>query len=219
MMQSFSRILHSFSSARRGFTLFELLAVLTIISIGLVVLVGAYGSWGTAHALTGATRVLEAGLAQARTMAMAQNAYMAFEYGSVVTNDIKTVTGFQIYRYTNENAEVAAELDRVASSEPTALDLPDREPAAPYQRLSGYVRLKNVEEKQLGDETSANSATFVFRPDGSAWSWDDKRAHYLYVYTTERFARKDNNSEPLMRLLRVDLATGLVSVITPEVTP
>lgn len=208
----------SFAMPRHGFTLFELLAVLTIISIGLVVLVGAYGSWGTAHALTGATRVLEAGLAQARTMAITQNAYVAFDYGSVVTNGIKTVTGFQIYLCTNENAEVAAELDSRSSSDPTALDLREITPAAPYQRLSGHVRLKNVAEKQLGSGTSANSAIFFFRPDGSVWSWDDKRAHYLYVYTAERFSRTGNNSEPLMRLLRIDLATGLVTVIAPEVT-
>jgi len=206
---------------RRGFTLFELLAVLTVISISLVVLVGAYGSWGTASALTGATRVLQAGLAQARTLAMTQNAYVGFEYGSVATNNVKTVTGFQLFLCTNDNADVAAELSRW-SSEPTALDMQDVTPVAPYQRLTGHVLLGNVPESQLAQLSTLShfdTGVLLFRPDGSVWSWDEKRAHYLIAYTKERFAQTQSSAEPLVRLLRVDLATGLVTVIKPEATP
>lgn len=205
---------------RAAFTLFELLAVLTLISIGLVVLLGSYSSWGSANALTGATRVLEAGLQQARALALSRGAYVAFDYGSFETNDIQTVTGFQIYLCTNENADVAAELQSLSAT-PVALDLSQTLPAAPYQRLSGHVRLGHVTEAAIASSTPqiAQGVTFFFRPDGSAWSWDDARAHYLCVYTQDRFARGGNDAQPLLRYLRVDLATGLVTVIQEEVTP
>ena len=197
---------------RKGFTLFELLAVLTIIGISLAVLVGAYGSWGTAHALTGATRVLEAGLAQARTLAMTSGSYVGFDYGSVETNNNKTVTGFQIFLCTNENSEVEAELKQWTSNQ-TALDMQHITRATPYQRLTGQLRLGNVPENLLGSGSHSDSATLFFRPDGSAWSWEDQRAHYLCVFTQERFARNPNDAQPLLRYLRIDLATGLVTVI------
>lgn len=205
---------------RAAFTLFELLAVLTLISIGLVVLLGSYSSWGSANAMTGATRVLEAGLQQARALALSRGAYVAFDYGSFETNDIQTVTGFQIYLCTNENADVAAELQSLSAS-PVALDLSQTLPATPYQRLSGHVRLGHVTEAAIASSTPqiAQGVTFFFRPDGSAWSWDDVRAHYLCVYTQDRFARGNNEAQPLLRYLRVDLATGLVTIIKEEVTP
>ncbi len=202
-----------------AFTLFELLAVLTLISIGLVVLVGSYSSWGSANALTGATRVLETGLQQARAFALSRGTYVAFDYGSFETNDIQTITGFQIRLCTNENAEVAAELQSLSAT-PVALDLSQTIPAAPYQRLSGHVRLGHVTEAAITGSAPqiTQGVTIFFRPDGSVWSWNDVRAHYLCVYTQDRFARGGNDAQPLMRYLRVDLATGLVTVIKEEVT-
>ena len=62
--------------------------------------------------------------------------------------------------------------------------------------------------------------TLFFRPDGSVLSDPaDKHAHHIVVYTLERFHRGDNTSDPLLRYLRLDLATGTVTVIEPEVTP
>ncbi len=205
---------------RIGFTLFELLAVLTMIGIGLVVLLGAYNSWGTAHALTGATSVLKAGLEQARTMAKTQNAYVAFEYGSVQTND-QTVSGFQLFLCspTNDTVSVEADLQALTTGSDWS-DIPHNTllitPAAPYQRLSGHVQLAYVRETDLQNETPPlyDNMTLFFRPDGSAWSDPtDMRAHHLCVYTKERFARGENDAEPLQRYLRVDLATGLVTLI------
>jgi len=209
--------LRNFRTSCRAFTLFELIAVLTVIGIGLAVLVGSYGSWGTAHALTGATRILEAGLTQARTLAMTQNAYVGFDYGSVETNTFQTVTGFQLFLCTNENAVVADALAALSGSSKTAAldeDVFGIIPAAPYQRLTGHVRLGYIRENDIASPspTFHNSVTLFFRPDGSVWSWDDTRAHYLCVYTKERFAR-DTGSEPLSRLLRIDLATGLATLI------
>lgn len=218
---------HSRFADRSAFTLFELLAVLTVIGICLVVFVGAFGSWGTAHALTGATRVLQAGLEQARTMAMSQSAFVAFDYGSMTTNDVQTVSGFQIFLCapTNDTVSVEAALQALT----TGSDLSDISqstltvtPATPYQRLSGHVQLAYIRETDLQSKTPHlyNNMTLLFRPDGSAWSDPtDTRAHYLCVYTKERFARGQNDAEPLQRYLRVDLATGLVTVIEPEKTP
>ena len=213
--------------SRKGFTLFELLAVLTVISISLVVLLGAYNAWGTAHALTGATRVLKAGLEQARTIAISQNAYVAFDYGNQQTNDVQTVSGFQLFLCapTNDTVSTEAALQTLT----TGADLSDISqnvlaitPAAPYQRLSGHVQLAYIRETDLQSITPHpyNNMTFFFRPDGSVWSDpSDTRAHYPCVYTKERFARGQNASAPLLRYLRVDLATGFVTVIEPEVTP
>ena len=200
---------------RRGFTLFELLGVLTLIGIVLVVVLGAYGSWGTAHALTGAVRVLEAGLQQARTLARTQRAFVGFEYGSVSTNAAQTVTGFQLYLCTNDNAEVAAILQQHQNNTPITNSERDDmgvTKAAPFQRLSGHVRLANLAEQP--PNAVAEEGSLFFRPDGSAWSWDDQNAHYITLSSKELF-----NKKPLLRLLRVDLATGLVTVTKEEVQP
>ena len=215
---------------RNGFTLFELLAVLTIIGISLAVLVGAYGSWGTAHALTGTTRVLEAGLAQARTLAMTQNSYVAFDYGSIETNNFKTVTGFQLFfcAPTNDTASVEDFLQKALSPTADMEDIADDKvaitQAAPFQRLSGHVRLTYIPETDIQSvaPTPYSNMSLFFRPDGSVLSDpDDKRAHYILVYSHERFSRGQNNSDSLRRYLRIDLATGLITIISPndEVTP
>ena len=216
---------------RKGFTLFEVIAVLTVISIGLMVLVGAYGSWDTVHALTGATRVLEAGLIQARTLAITSGSYVGFDYGSVEANNIKTVTGFQVYLCTptNDTASVEDFLQKALSPTADMEDIADDKvaitQAAPFQRLSGHVRLTYIPETDIQSvaPTPYSNMSLFFRPDGSVLSDpDDKRAHYICVYSQEHFSRGDeNDSEPLRRYLRIDLATGLITVISPndEVTP
>lgn len=203
-----------FRTSRRAFTLFELLAVLTLISIGLVVLVGSYPSWGTAHAVTGATRVLEAGLTQARTLAMAQAQHVGFQYESAAATN-----GFQLFLCTNENASVAAGLSRLQGSQPLTesetaalFESLGVTPAAPFQRLSGHIRLAY----QTDDPNSEpqDSGILFFRPDGSAWSAGDTRCHYVYVSSRSLF-----DKVPLSRIVRIDLASGLTTVITPEATP
>ena len=230
-VKSFSFLLSPLRLLRgrnKAFTLFELLAVLTVIGIGLAILVGAYGSWGTVHALTGATRIVEAGLQQARTLAVTRNAYVAFSYGSETTNQTRVVTGFQAFlcQPTNDTTSVEAALNSVLAPEEDLADIQESvlaiTPATPFQRLSGHVRLAYVRENDLSASTPVtySDMTFFFRPDGSVLSDPaDTHAHHIVVYTLERFHRGGNTSDPLLRYLRLDLATGLVTVIEPEVTP
>lgn len=215
-----------------GFTLFELLAVLTVIGIVLVALLGSYGSWGTAHAVSGAANVVESGLQQARTLARANNTFVAFRYGTETTNEIQTISGFQVFLCTNDSALVAAEVGSpYPASTPPLTDLQieallkglQASPGAPYQRLSSHIRL--AYQPEAVTENSKNLSVLIFRPDGSAWSAGDSRCHYVCVCSKELFAmgktRSDNTDtpKPLMRILRVDLATGAVTTIKEEATP
>jgi type II secretory pathway pseudopilin PulG len=215
-----------------GFTLFELLGVLTLIGVVLVVLLGAYGSWGTAHAINGAANVLTSGLQQARTLARTSNEFIAVRYGTETTNETVTVSGFQIYLCTNDHALISADLGAplrkgtpplTESQIATLLDGLKTSPGAPFQRISGHVRLAYQPEEVTA--SGQNLGVLVFRPDGSVWSASDTRCHYLCVYSKELFAMgktkmdSSTNPKPLTRILRVDLATGTVTVIQPEVTP
>jgi len=218
-------LLHSPLRPLRGrnnaFTLFELLAVLTVISIIMALVVGSYGSWGTAHALTGATRIVEAGLNQARTFAITRRAYVAFSYGSAETSQSRIVTGFQSLLWTNDTVSAETLLHATPTSDWEARD--GFTPATPLQRLTGHVRLAYVRESDMQAASPPpiyNDMTIFFRPDGSVLSDPaDKYAHHIVVYSLERFHRGNNTSEPLWRYLRIDLATGTVTIIKPEVTP
>jgi Tfp pilus assembly protein FimT len=201
------------AASRRGLTLFELLGVLTLIGIVLVILLGSYGTWGTAHAVTGAAGIIEAGLQQARTLARTQRIFVGFEYGSVSTNTFQTVSGFQLCLCTNDNAVIASILQQHQDNSPltdSENELMGITKAAPYQRLSGHIQLEHFSEQHAPTATGV----LFFRPDGSAWSWDDRNAHYLHLSSRELF-----NKAPLRRILRVDLATGFVTVLKEEVTP
>ena len=213
----------------KAFTLFELLAVLTVIGIGLAILVGSYGSWGTAHALTGATRVVEAGLQQARTLAVTRRAYVAFSYGS--TNNASAAssvtTGFQSFICTNALQQVNEEdlktLIRVVTDarvflfpvEDPQLSL---QPASPFQRLSGHVRLlrRETHDPDSGEHTPS---LLIFRPDGSIMTDDgitlpDYPYHTIAIQTAEPFPYPGSaRPSPLTRLIRIDPATGLATLI------
>ena len=216
----------------KGFTLFELLAVLTVIGIGLAILVGAYGSWGTAHALTGATRVVEAGLQQARTLAVTRRAYVAFSYGSTNRPSVVTsaTTGFQSFICTNAVPPVdevvlrdlVQDVDNkiFVPLDGTKYNTLILEPATPFQRLSGHVRLLRRETHNTGEHTPS---LLIFRPDGSIMTDDgitqpNYPYHTIAIQTAEPFPDPSSSRpSPLTRLIRIDPATGLTTtVIKPE---
>lgn len=218
--------------ARAGYTLFELLAVLTVIAIGLSIIVGSYNSWGTAHALTGATRTVEAGLLQARILAMSQHAYVAFSYGSTNSHQatLAFTTGFQPFFCTNETTASESQLQELANVianenertflYPATLGSGDNplviSPAAPFQRLPRHVRLSRWQTMQ-GTTTHHNPALLIFRPDGSILQDTinpaDDPFHYIALETAESFSISQTDTAPLFRIFRIDPSTGLTTVI------
>ncbi len=225
-------LLRPLRGRNKGFTLFELLAVLTVIGIGLAILVGAYGSWGTGHALTGATRIVESGLQQARTLAVARHAYVAFSYGSTNRPSVVTsaTTGFQSFICTNAVPPVdETTLKDLVQNVDNKIFLPSQstefgdianplilEPATPFQRLSGHVRLSRREKPDSGEHTPA---LLIFRPDGSIMTDDgitqsDYHCHIIAIQTAKSFpVPGSSRPAPLVRLLRIDPATGTVTVL------
>ncbi len=217
-----------------AFTLFEILAVLTIIGIGLTLLVGAYGSWGTAHAINGATRVVELGLQQARTRAISERAYVLFNYGTTnpPNNRLAITTGFQSFICTNVPLSIT-EVPLLKESDllpliqqftdhsflPAMEPLSDgqlvADPVTPFQRLSRHVRLtrRTTPENLQG----YSPAVVIFRPDGSILT-DDGYAtatspwHWIALETVESFTIGRGQSAPLLRLFRIDPDTGLTTV-------
>ena len=221
---------------RKGFTLFELLAVLTIIGISLAMLVGAYGSWGTAHDLTGATSIVDAGLQQARALAMTQRTYIAFSYGSTNPPNavLSTTTGFQSFYCTNtippvdeaDFNQLCKEIDKFKMFVPSQRTIFPGEsgdnlvldPATPFQRLSRHVRLLRRETINSGEHTPS---LLIFRPDGSIVTDDgislpNYPHHTLVIQTTESFPDPGSSppqTSPLIRIFRIDPATGLATVL------
>ena len=213
------------AGAHAGYTMFELLAVLTVIGIGFSIMIGSYGSWGTAHALTGATRIVEAGLQQARTLAMSQHAYVAFSYGSTNPPNatISVTTGFQSFFCTNDTTVSEADLQALITSTTDRMFIPPEfygsltlitTPAAPFQRLPRHVRLSR---RSTMSGTAHTPALLVFRPDGSILqdtiNPGSDPFHYIALETTESFSTSRTEAAPLLRIFRIDPTTGLATTL------
>jgi prepilin-type N-terminal cleavage/methylation domain-containing protein len=201
---------------RRAFTLFELLAVLTVSGVLFMVILGSYNPWAAVHACNGAARVLQAGVRQARTLATARNQYSAFDFNSYTTNRVQHVSDFRIYLCTNDTGRTEHLLDAIGAA--GALDAQHAAahalgvtPAAPPQNLSGHIRLSSYTDDSSSEESGA---VLFFRPDGSVWNGvETARYHYIAIYSRQLF-----DGFPLARLLRIDLATGAVELIREENT-
>lgn len=219
----------SASRPRKGFTILELLAVLTVISIALVLILGSYTSWATSHALRGAVTTVEAGLNHARSMAKANSTYVLFYYGS--TNiGIKAVSEYQIFISTNTTDTSLIETTLVALTgrrpDRTAIrNLQDANSAfyqqferiGTTQRLCGHVTIGYFPEGDLrtGTFNPDPVGLCIFRPDGSVWSWSDVQTHYLLISTRQPFSFSRTETSPLRRIIGLDLATGLTTIIEP----
>jgi len=234
-------------SARRtspnGFTVFETITVLAIISITLVVVLGSYNSWATVHALDGAARTLEAGLLHARAMSKAKSNYVMFFYETTGYDgkSVKLTSGFQSFVCTNDTDRTIITDTLEAHSDMDCLGAGDIAPPEPSesnafrqqfipltsaQRLTGHVELGYVKEteistvKQPGFDPFPRGGLIIFCPDGSVWGWNDKSEHTMVISTRKLFARAEGeSSRPLRRVLRVNLATGAITTFRPEQLP
>jgi len=224
-------------TSSKGFTVFETLAVLTVISITLAVVLGSYTSWATVYALDGAVRTLETGLLQARATAKAKNTYVKFYYETVgyAGDTVKLTSGFQSFACTNDwdrtiitdMLDACSDYDCLAACD---IPLEDSEfgkqfaPMMSKQRLTGHVELGYVKETEVSTVKSASFDPFpkggliIFRPDGSVWGWNDRSEHHIVISTRKLFAR-ESSPVPLRRILRVNLATGATTTLRPEEVP
>jgi len=241
--------LWNFRTSPKGFTIFETIAVLTVISITLAVVLGAYSSWATVHALDGAVRTLEAGLLQARTTAKAKNTYVMFVYETGYDgSSVKLTSGFQSFISTNDTDRtiIISVLEEYSNYDcPGAGEITDANSLFTQQfpplrrwlngddrlqqRLTGHIELGYVQDrpeslsaiKHAGFLPYAPGGLIVFCPDGSVWSWNDKSDHTIVISTRKRFAprQQEPSSRPLHRILRINLATGATTTFRPEQLP
>ena len=192
------------TNRRSAFSLFELIAVLTVTGIIFMVVLGSYNSWSSIHACNGAARILKAGLVQARTLAQTKNRYVAFEFSTFTSNRLQQVSGYQIYICTNNTGNTEQLLNTMLSSaslndQQSAVNQMGVSYAAPYQRFSSHIRLDT-------------ETLLFFRPNGSVWNGSaDAHSHYAGIYSKQLF-----NQLPLTRILRIDLATGAIEIIRTE---
>jgi prepilin-type N-terminal cleavage/methylation domain-containing protein len=200
---------------RRAFTLFELLAVLTVSGVLFMVILGSYNSWAAVHACNGTARVIKAGLHQAQTLARAKNRYTIFEFSSIATNQVQRISQQSLYLCTNTTADTEQRLDTInfedsLDAQLNALDdIVGITPAAPVQQLSGHVRLTASDDPSSSED---DGVILFFRPDGSVWNGvPDSRYHYIAIYSRQLF-----DGTPLARFLRIELTTGAVELLREE---
>ncbi|MBQ9432002.1 MAG: type II secretion system protein [Kiritimatiellae bacterium] len=223
---------------RAGFSIFEIIAVMTIMGILTLALLGSFRYWGTAHALTGAVNIMSAAIDEAETIARENQQIVGFRYGNDLTNSVKSITSFQTFLCspTNEVDSLEA-VEEIIKQHSESADLyfdmvnDDSEikviNISPKHLLPSDIRLVPVTLQSAGDdgenivlkEKEYETATLFFRPDGSAFSLhdDDKISHAIKIETRKHFAVIGKTEvEPIYRLLRIDLASGTTSVTTPN---
>ena len=204
------------TNRRAAFSLFELIAVMSITGIVFMVVLGSYNSWSSIHSCNGAARILKAGLVQARTLAQTKNRYVAFEFSTFTSNRLQQVSGYQIYICTNNTGNTEQLLNTMLSSaslddQQSAVNQMGISYAAPYQRLSSHIRLVSAAKPADLDNPDPGALLF-FRPNGSVWNGSaDTHSHYAGIYSKQLF-----NQLPLTRILRIDLATGAIEIIRTE---
>jgi prepilin-type N-terminal cleavage/methylation domain-containing protein len=184
-------------SARSGFTLFELLAVITIIGVVLAVTLGSYQGWGDAQAVRGSAEVVEAALNRARDRALSSRQPVSFEYATAVdfTNGVRKVAQ---YRLIQERSVSAA-----TNSVPQDLR-PDQQ-LGPTERLPGSVWIvRRWPAEQMAQDASDR---FVFLPNGRAVN--PKPDGLLQLFVVSRKKRGDGLPNALYHV-RIDPSTGAI---------
>ncbi len=189
-------------NARAGFTLFELLAVITVIGLVLAITLGSYQGWGDAHAVRGSSEVVEAALLRARDYAVALRAPVRFEYQTLVsaTNSVKRYTEFRIVR---EPSVAAATNFALWGS---AAEVPPENNIGPLQRLPGSAWL--LRRVPATDESDA-SDRLVFLPGGNVFSPHEGLP--LRIFVVSRRLRNKDQVPTVVYRIDIDRATGAVS--------
>ena len=184
--------------ARNGFTLFELLAVITIIGIVLAVTLGSYHGWGDAQAVRGSAEVVESALNYARDYATSRRVPVSFEYQTAIgtTNGIKKVAQYQLIQETSVEAATNA----------TATAVLPKNVLGPVQRLPGSVWIiRQWPVEQIAEDASDR---FVFLPSGKVIH--PIPARNLQLFVVSRKMRRDGLPNMLYQLT-VNPENGTVS--------
>ena len=183
----------------RGFTLFELLAVITIIGIVLSVTLGSFHGWGDAQAVRGSAGIIEAALAEAHDYAVTYRVPVSFSYetGTGTTNGIKRVAVYWLAR--ESSTAVATNLALSAADNSAQL-------LGSVQRLPGSAWL--VRRIPLQDVTDA-SDRFVFLPNGKVC--DPQTAGQLRLFVVSRKMRGTGQTPGIIYQIDVDPSNGTVT--------
>lgn len=185
--------------ARRGFTLFELLAVITIIGVALAVTLGSFQGWGDAQSVRGSAELVEAALLNAREYAVSQRAPVRFNYLTDYdsTGTVKRSAGFWVERWPSVTS--------VTNGSDTVIQ---PENIGPVQRLPGGAwMLRRVPPTDDSDATDS----LVFLPNGRATSLHPDVPLRLYVVS--RRMRSTDNVPTVLYRIDVDPATGAITMV------
>ena len=161
-----------------GFTIFELLAVITIIGVVLAVTLGSFTGWGDAHAVRGSADVVEAALNQAHDYAVTRRVPVSFEYQTAVTNAFKKTTTFQLVQ--EASIESATNLNAAASDSAAQV-------LGSTGRLPGSVWILRSWQASL--TTDDTEDRIVFLPNGRAVN--PTEGHQLQLLIVSRKTRND----------------------------
>ena len=211
----------SASQLKKGYSIFELLAVLTVIGMVLAITLGSFRYWNAIRAINGAEKVVVSGIRAARTLAMSQGKYVCFSFGNIYTNNIKEQHAFRILVCTNRSDFIES-LGK-ASYPPQEL-IQMSYPASPMQRLNGEVAMCHMDNYDpalrssvLTDETEPY---FFFRPDGTLlqfYSTNQTDPYQIALLTKTTLRDKSGWSRSMFVHICIDPITGIVT--SEEVPP
>jgi len=180
--------------SRGGFTLFEILAVITIIGLVLSLSLGSFHGWGDAQAVRGSAEIVEAALERARDYAVTQRVPVSFEYltGIDATNGIKKTAEYRIA----QEASIAAATNSALSAEDNSQLL------GSVQKLPGGVWL--VPQVPLLNLTDNTSDYFVFLPNGKVYASNNS----LVLFVVSRKMRGTSKMPNITYRIDINPANG-----------
>lgn len=172
---------------RAAFTLFELLAVITIIGIVLAVTLGSFTGWGDAQAVRGSVDVVEAALSQARDYAVARHLPVVFHYETdcCSTNAIRKTAAFML-----------ATIDGHPLGTGT-------------QRLPGSAWL--TPESTIQTAAPNAEGQYVFLPDGTVTNAFSYSQTYRFFIISRKMRNSSANVPAIAYSVTIDPSSGTVN--------